>query len=218
MADVAGRRIVDRIKNASIAGLMSAVGDAIYRSNRSRALVQVAKEIGATQATLEAIAERKNYQQVGGTEISSYLNSTFVGQPQQNLQILASLYETHPWVKICSSYIAGALSGVPLRVWRATGYEDGQEILEPADDTPVGKMFRWINPQQSPSEFVEDLASWLLLCGEAYVAFAAPGRGTPRGGRRTVPMRSPSPGWRGVPSRTTRSAKVCLHRKGDGGD
>ena len=33
--------------------------------------------------------------------------------------------------------------------------------------------------------------------------------GTPRGGRRTVPMRSPSPATRGVPSLTMRTAMKC---------
>src|SRR3972149_8552656 len=34
--------------------------------------------------------------------------------------------------------------------------------------------------------------------------------GTPRGGRRTVPTRAPSPGVRGVPSRTIRMATAFL--------
>lgn len=166
---------------ASLADVGAAISGAIYRSNRSRAIAEVAREVGAKLQTIEAIAERKAYDQVGKTEVASMLSSQFTGQPQQNLQTLASLYELHPWVKICSSYIAGSLSGVPLRVWKAIGYDDGAEILEPADDSPVGRMFRWINPQQSPSEFVEDLTSWLLLCGEAYVAFTDPGPSSPRG-------------------------------------
>jgi HK97 family phage portal protein len=181
MAEQQKRRIADRVAQASIAGMVSAVRDAIYRGNRERALIEVAREVGAKLQTIEAIAERKAYDQIGQTEISTFLQTQFVGQPVQNLQTLAELYETHPWVKICASYIAGALSGMPLRIWKAVGYEDGKEVLEAADDSPVGKMFRWINPQQSPSEFVEDLASWLLLTGEAYVAFVQPGQGTPRG-------------------------------------
>lgn len=184
MADPNRRRIVDAVANASLAGVVAAVRSAIYRSNRERALAEVAQDVGAKVASIDAIAETlsaKAYDQLGQTEVLSWLQTQFSGQPVQNLQTLAGLYETHPWTKICSSYIAGALSGIPLRVWKAVGYEDGREVLEPFDDSPVGRMFRWINPQQSPSEFVEDLASWLLLTGEAYVAFARPGPQTPRG-------------------------------------
>lgn len=181
MAEQKKRRIAERVANASLAGLFSAVGDRIYRANRDRALVEVAREVGAKLDTLDAIIEKKAYDQLGRTEIATFLQSEFIGQPPQNLQTLAELYETHPWVKICASYIAGALAGIPLRIWKAVGYEDGKEVLEPADDSPVGKLFRWVNPQQSPSEFVEDLASWLLLTGEAYVAFVDPGPGTPSG-------------------------------------
>jgi len=181
MAEQNRRRIVDRVANASLASLVGSIQDAIYKANRERAIAEVAQAVGAKIASIEAIAERKAYPAVGMTEVASFLQTQFVGQPQQNLELLAQLYETHPWVKVCASYIAGALSGIPLRVWKAVGYEDGKEVLEPADDSPVGRMFRWINPQQSPSEFVEDLASWLILTGEAYVAFTEPGPQTPRG-------------------------------------
>lgn len=175
------RRVQDRILTASLSGLKPAVSDIVYRLARPAALREVAAEIGAKTATLEAIAEAKAYDQIGGTEIGSFLSSQFVGQPQQNLQTLASLYETHPWVKICCSYIAEALAGIPLRVWTADGYSDGEAQYKPADDTPVGQMFAFINPRQSPRQFVTDLASWLLLTGEAYVAYSRPGPGTPRG-------------------------------------
>jgi HK97 family phage portal protein len=181
MAGAEKRRIFDRLMRASLADVGSAVGDAIYRANRTRAIAEVAKAVGAKTDSIVAIAEQKAYEEIGRTEITAFISDQFSGQPLQNLQTLASLYELHPWVKICASYIASSLSGIPLRVWKATGYEDGAEVLEPADESPVGRMFRWINPQQSPSEFVEDLASWLLLTGEAYVAFTQPGPGTPRG-------------------------------------
>lgn len=184
MADRKQRRIRDAVVHASLAGIGQKIRETIYRSNRELALAEVARDVGARAATLEAAAEAvhaKAYDQLGKTEIMTWLQTQFVGQPSQNLQTLASLYETHPWVKVCASYIAGALAGIPLRVWRAVGFEDGRELLEPADDTPVGKMFRWINPHQSPSEFLEELASWLTITGEAYVVFTQPGPGTPRG-------------------------------------
>lgn len=181
MADKPKRGIGGRIANASLAGIGKTIADRVYRANRERAIAEVARDVGAKVASIEAIAERKAYEQIGGTEVGSFLNSAFTDQPPQNLQTLASLYEIHPWVKICASYISGALSGVPLRVWRATGYEDGKEIMEPADDSPVGRMFRWINPMQSPSEFIEELCSWMILCGEGYVVYAKPGPGTPKG-------------------------------------
>src|SRR5580765_3395935 len=39
--------------------------------------------------------------------------------------------------------------------------------------------------------------------------------GTPRGGRRTVPMRMPSPGVLWLPNRTTRTAMAHSHRTPD---
>lgn len=184
MADRKQRRIRDVVVHASLAGIGQKIREAIYRSNRELAIAEVARDVGARAATIEDAANAiaaKGYDQLGQTEILTWLQSQFTGQPIHNLQTLASLYETHPWVKICASYISGALSGIPLRVWKAVGFEDGRELLEPADDSPVGKMFRWINPHQSPAEFIEELASWLTITGEAFVAYTQPGPGTPRG-------------------------------------
>src|SRR5262245_46411086 len=44
-------------------------------------------------------------------------------------------------------------------------------------------------------------------------SFAWRDLGTPRGGRRTVPMRSPSPGALGVPRRTIRTAILPANRE-----
>jgi len=141
--------------------------------------------MGAKRPTVEGIVEhaltvaednalaQKGYEDIGGTEIS-LLRSGFTDQPKENLDILAGLYETHPWVFICTQYIATTLAAIPLRIMEATGFEDGLEVVKGADESPVGEMFRYINPAQSPYDFVEALTSWLLLTGEAYIAYTDP--------------------------------------------
>lgn len=180
---------------ASPASVVRSVRDSIARRSRELVLEELASEVGAKNATPDAIIGRiqtraedeaelqeKGYDTIGGTEVS-FLKSRFADQPKENLEILAGLYETHPWVFVCTQYIATSLAGIPLRIMRATGFDDGMEVVEGADETPVGAMFRWINPHQSPFDFVEALTSWLLLTGEAYIAYTdpAPGPDTPPG-------------------------------------
>jgi HK97 family phage portal protein len=174
-------RLVKAVTQTNLTDIYNSLSSVVYAMGKRAILPRLAAEIGARQATIQALAEQKAYDEIGNTEISSFINSTWSEQPKQNLQILANLYETHPWVKICTSWIAEALAGIPLRVYKATGFEDGKEVLEPYDESPVGRMFRWVNPQQSPAQFTEELAAWLLLTGEAYVVHTIPGPGTPRG-------------------------------------
>ena len=176
-----GARFAKALTESSLKDMGQLAQRLVYRLSRDSALRQVAAEVGARVATVDAIAE-KAYDEIGGTELSGvFLGSEFAEQPKENIEILAGLYQTHPWVKICTGYIAGQLASIPLRVWRATGFEDGREVLERADDSPVGRMLRWINPLQSPTEFIEDLTSWLVLTGEAYVAYTTPEPGSPSG-------------------------------------
>jgi len=181
MAKRRGSQFARALTQTNLSDLGRYAGDFLYSIQKRSVLPRIAAEVGAAQSTIQAIAEAKAYDEIGRTEITAALNSMWSEQPKQNLEILASLYETHPWVNICSSWIAEALAGVPLRIHKAVGFEDGKEVLENADDTDVGRMFRWINPQQSPVEFNRDLALWLLLTGEAYIAHTAPGPGSPQG-------------------------------------
>ena len=181
MAKRRGSQFTRALVNTNLSDLGTLAGNLVYSLGKRSILPRIAAEVGAAQSTIQAIAEAKAYDEIGRTEITAALNSMWSEQPKQNLEILAGLYETHPWVNICSSWIAEALAGVPLRIHKAVGFEDGKEVLENADDSPAGRMFRWVNPGQSPVEFNRDLALWLLLTGEAYIVHTQPGPGSPQG-------------------------------------
>ncbi len=172
--------MLNTIANASMRDFGQTLAGLVFNVARPFAMAQLRQEVGARAATMDALAE-KAYEQIGGTEITATIGSDFSNQARSNLQILAELYERHPWIKICTSYIAEALGGIPLRTFKAVGFEDGKEVLEGADDSPIGRMFRWINPHQSQTDFITDLASWLILTGEAYVVLLDRGPLTPTG-------------------------------------
>jgi len=170
--------ILHRAANTTLSDMGTKLSEMAFRLMQPQAMNQLVKDLGISPSRLQEI---KDYQVLGQTEISAALGNSFSDQPQENLQTLARLYETHPWVFICTSWTATALAAIPMRVMQATGFEDGKEVLEGADETPVGKMFRWINPLQSPYQFVESMVAWLLLTGEAYIALTPPGPDTPKG-------------------------------------
>ena len=181
MAQRRSSQIMRAITQTNLSDVGRLAGSLVYSLGKRSILPRIAAEVGAAQSTIMSIAEAKAYDEIGRTEITAALNSQWSEQPKQNLEILAALYENHPWVNICASWIAESLAGVPLRIHRAVEFEDGKEILENADDSPVGRMFRWISPQQSPFEFNRDIALWLSLVGEAYVVHTPPGPGSPQG-------------------------------------
>src|SRR5262245_55158964 len=75
----------------------------------------------------------------------------------------------------------------------------------------ISARYRLANTRHSRSVFAERPAVTAAADGDKFgyqtsyqFADANFDLGTPRGGRRTVPIRSPSPAARGVPRRTTR--------------
>lgn len=178
------RNFLRQIPDTSLRDVGTGIGKMLYRSSRPFAIRELAREAGVSADSMGKILtalSSKAYDQVGATEVTAQLGLSLADQSEQNRQILARLYETSPWVFICTDYIASRLSTIPLRIYRAIAFEDGQEVLENEDDSPVGRMFRWVNPYQSPQEFIEEVASWRLICGEAFVVFAEPGPFTPAG-------------------------------------
>lgn len=161
-----------RVTSTTLADVGRGISNLIYRAAKGPLERRFARELSLLE---------KAYDQLGDTEWALGMNSTWVNQPKHNLEALSMLYETHPWVKICTSYIAVALSNIPFRITRAVGFEDGKEVREGAEDSDVGRMFRWINPHQSPASFMEHLASWLILTGEAYVVKTDREPSTPAG-------------------------------------
>ena len=170
--------------------------DKVEERARDGALVEVARATGAKRATVDGIKqhhqvvaeEAKGYEDIGPTE-TTLMPTRFTDQPTENMEILSGLYELNPWVFVCTNYIATALAGIPLQAMRATGFEDGKETVEAADQSPVGVMVRYINPAQSPYEFTEALTAWLVLTGEAYVAYVTPTPGP------NVPPNLPAEMW-----------------------
>lgn len=178
------KRVASQIAHTNLSQIGSGLVNLTYKMVREHAIEDMAKSLGTTPDNMVSIIHRlhqKEYRDIGRTEIVSAMGDRFADQPQENLMTLATLYETHPWVFVCASYISTQLAGIPLRIMRATGFEKGREVLEDADDSPVGRMFRWMNPFQSPFEVVEAFTAWHVLCGEAYLAMVPPDPGAPAG-------------------------------------
>lgn len=124
---------------------------------------------------------RKDFSDVGPAETvnSDYVLYGIDGRETSNE--LAGLYEIHLWIQTCVSIVATSLPLAPLRFYRATGFSEGREELEPWDDHPANQLMRWINPYMDTFAFWEWQMSFLQLTGEAFVAKVPASKGAPNG-------------------------------------
>lgn len=158
----------NRITHASLAGVASYALDAIYQRVGSRARDEVLEEL-----------RRKGFDQIGPGEIVNSDAALYDLGTGETTHELTSLYEIHLWIQTCVAKVAQSLPHAPLRFYRAVGFAEGREEMEPWDDHPANALFRWINPHMDPFSFWEWTASFLQLCGMNYVAKVERSEGAP---------------------------------------
>lgn len=161
----------NRLFNTSLASLTSGL--------RQRAVAAIEPQV--RQQVLRELAA-KGYDEIGPAEIASGRTGILYDlETRENAHTLSSLYEIHLWVQTCVSMVATSLPLAPLRFYKAIGFKDGREELEPWDEHPLVQQFQWINPQMDPFAFWEFVVSFLQLVGEAYVAKVPVSSGAPEG-------------------------------------
>lgn len=81
----------------------------------------------------------------------------------------AELYQRLSWVTIATSHVANAVAGTSLGVYKKQGEEEKEEINHPFE-----QLLQRPNPRRSRYEFLQALALWYELTGNAYIWLNAP--------------------------------------------
>lgn len=136
-------------------------------------MVDMAEKRGFFRRIIDAIFNRKASSAGAGGAVLFGLSDT--GHKSDYKSIADEGYKQNPDVFACLSEIAGAVAGIPWKLYRRRG--DG---LEEVKDHPLIDLLARPNPLDSWEDFIEAWTTYLYLAGQAFVYRAGPVNGLPR--------------------------------------
>ncbi|BER92696.1 phage portal protein [Atrimonas thermophila] len=106
----------------------------------------------------------------------SAIVAQFLGQPIWSPKNYASFaregYCSNVYVYTCIRMIANACAGIDWYLYRRRGNE-----IQEVTNHPFNALLQKVNPQQSWSEFIQSVVSYLMIAGNAYVEVISPRKG-----------------------------------------
>lgn len=167
---MAAQEWLKRLAHLSLADVGSSLKSRLYQS--------IYDEV---RGELLTALRNKDFGDIGPAEIINSDRHIFDNSRNETSNELAALYEVHLWIQTCVSLVAQSLPLAPLRFYRAVGFSEGREELEPWDEHPANQLFRWVNPHMDPFAFWEWQTAFLQLTGMSYVAKVPASEGAPEG-------------------------------------
>lgn len=82
-------------------------------------------------------------------------------------ELAAGIFAVSPYVNACTRIIADAVACTPIQVIQKTRSDGKETVLVKG---VLADLFSWINPSMTLHQFLSDVASWLVIKGDAYIA------------------------------------------------
>lgn len=90
-----------------------------------------------------------------------------------NYEALAKYYTEVIYVYKCIRKLASSISSLPLQFFN-------RKTDEEVEKGPLPDLFKFVNPWESPSRMMEQIVGYLLISGNAYLAYEPPGARAPQ--------------------------------------